>query len=167
MANQITTSIVVQFSTGGSSGILTAEIDSRADGYNKGKTSFVPGDSPAFLIFKSSDVEIISIEASAGSIGNLVSGTLEVSELLQFANVDEATLQKPITGGLTYKWLGNNLGVPVMVGDVKVRIPTKGVGILKVDYNSPFLARQLSGLSTTLNGETEYSVLILITGEQS
>lgn len=161
---EVTTSIVVQFSTTGSSGILTAEIDSREAGFNSGKTSFQPGDQPAFLIYKSADVTIQSIEPSAGNIADLGAGLEPIEELLTFANATEATLQKPISGALTYKWLGNNLGAPVVVGDNLIRVPTKGVGVLKVNYNAPWLAKRLSGLPTVLNGETEYSVLIVITG---
>lgn len=164
---QITTSIVVQFTTTGASGILTAEIDSRETGFNNGKTSFQPGDAPAFLIFKSSDVTILTVEPSAGTIADLGTGTELIEETLTFANVTEANLSKPITGGLTYKWLGNNLGVPAIVGDNLVRVPTVGVGVLQVSYQAPFEARRLSSLPTVLNGETEYSVLVVITGQQA
>lgn len=165
--SSVTASIVVQFTSEGAAGLLNAEIDSREDGFNAGKTSFQPGDSPAFLIFKSSDVNIVSIEPSAGNIASLASGLLDVEEFLTFANKTEANLSKPISGALTAKWLGNNLGVPQVVGDNLVRVPTQGVGVLKVSYKAPFLARRLSGLPSVLNGETEYQVLILITGERS
>jgi hypothetical protein len=163
----VKTSIVVQFTTAGE-GSLSAEIDSRPEGYNGGRTSFVPGDSPVFLIFKTSNVTIISIEPSAGVIaGPLGTGTVPVEDMLSFAKETEASLQKPITGALTSKWLGNDLGTPTVVGEQKVRVPTVGVGVLKTNYNSAFTAYQLTGLPTVLNGESSYEVLILITGEQT
>lgn len=165
MPNVITTSLVVNFSTSGSSGLLSAEIDARPAGYNAGKTSFNPGDAPAFLVFKSSDVEIDSVEPSAGSITDETGGTVEVTEMLEFANVAEATLQKPVDGGsIVAKWLGNNLGTPVLVGDTKITIPAAGVGVLKVTYQSRFIAKRLNGIPTLLNGESEFEVLIVITG---
>ncbi len=165
MANVVTTSLVVQFNTSGASGLLNAEIDSRPAGYNKGKTSFNPGDAPVFLVFKSSDVEIDSIEPSAGTIGDEQGGTVEVTEMLEFANVTEATLQKPVDGGsIVAKWLGNSLGTPVLVGDTKITVPNSGVAVLKVTYQSRFTAHRLNGIPTALNGETEFEVLIVITG---
>jgi hypothetical protein len=164
----VKTSIVVQFTTADAGGHLSAEIDSRPDGYNKGNTNFVPGDSPAFLVFKSSNVTIVSVEPSAGSIVSLAGGNFLVeNEMMHFAKETEASLGKPITGALTSKWLGNDLGAVTVVGDMKVRVADTGVGVLKTSYNSPFLAYRLTGLPTTLNGEASYEVLILITGEQA
>jgi len=163
---EVTATLVVQFRNE-AAGVLQAEIDSRPAGYNNGRTSFVPGDSPAFLMFKSTNVEILSEEVSAGTLATLAPGLLSVTDFLQFANADEASLSKPFHSGASYKWLGNNLGTPTIVGDTKVRLAAKGVGILKITYNSAFLARRFAGLPTILNGETEYSVIAVITGEAS
>jgi hypothetical protein len=161
---EVTATLVVQFRNE-SAGVLQAEIDARPDGYNNGRTSFVPGDSPAFLIYKSTNVTILAEEVSAGNIATLQGGLVSVTDFLTFANADEASLSKPIHSGAVYKWLGNNLGAPTIVGDTKVRLTTKGVGILKLTYNAQFLARQFAGLPTVLNGETEYQVIAVITGE--
>ena len=163
----VKTSIVVQFTSADGAGHLSAEIDSRPEGYNKGVTSFVPGDSPAFLVFKSSSVTIISVEPSAGNITPLAGGSVPIDEMLHFPKETEASLQKPRSGELGSKWLGNDLGAIELIGDQKVRVATVGVGVAKVQYNSTFLAYRLGNLPITLNGEANYEVLILITGEQA
>ena len=163
----VKTSIVVQFTTADGGGHLSAEIDSRPEGYNKGITSFAPGDSPAFLVFKSSNVTIVSVEPSAGTITTLAGGSLLVEEMMHFPKETEASLQKPISGALASKWLGNDLGTVIVVGDLKVRVANTGVGVLKASYNSAFLAYRLGGLPVKLDGESNYEVLILITGEQT
>lgn len=165
MPNTVTTSLVVSFTrSGNGGGILSAEIDSRQDGFNSGNTSFAPGNQPAFLIFKSSDVEIDEITPSAGEISDLGTGTMSVTEIIKFANVAEATLSKPVASGLTVKWLGNDLGAVTLVGENKLVVAAPGVGVLKVTYNAAFLAKKLVNVDNPLNGETEYEVLIYIEG---
>jgi len=169
-SNVITVSLVANFdsSAGGS---LSAEFDSRLDGYNKGVTSFVPGDSPAFLVFKSSDVTLIDpdpphaemVYASAGEIVVLGSGTVEVKEDLQFLKTNQANLSKPLYSGFAYKWLGNNLGLPV-ASEGRVVVPTAGIGLLRVTYNALFKAYRLANVPNPLNGEKSYAVLIAIFG---
>ena len=161
---EVTASVVVQFRNE-SAGMLQAEIDSRPAGYNGGRTSFQPGDSPAFLVYRSSNVVIHEIEVSAGSIGELAPVLVDVVDILSFAKADEVTLSHPVYASLTYKWLGQSLGIPVAVGDTKLRVPAKGVGVLKVSYKAYALAFQFSGLPSVLNGESEYQVLAVISGE--
>jgi hypothetical protein len=165
-SNLITTSIVISFSPEGSSGYLSAEIDGRPEGFNGGKTQFSPGESPVFLVYKSADVTIVSIEPSAGNVAphSTPTGLTQHQQFMQFPKTTEGSLDRPIEGPLTHKWLGANLGVPTVVGDTKIVIPTLGVGVLKLNYESRFLAYKLSGLGTTLNGESTYEVLIFITG---
>lgn len=167
MSNNVTASLVINFNANGANGILAAEIDGRADGYNKGKTSFAPGEDPAFLVFKSDDVTIDSVIPSAGSIATLTGGVMSVTDTLQFADTDEATLSKPYESGFTSKWLGTSLGAVTRVGATKLVAANRGVGVLKVTYNTRFYAYRLSNVPNPLNGETEYIVLIVISGTQT
>jgi hypothetical protein len=162
--SEVTASLVVQFRNE-AAGVLQAEIDARPAGYNKGRTSFVPGDSPAFLVYKSFNVTIDSVEVSAGNLATLAPVLVDVEEIITFAKADEATLQKPYFSGMTGKWLGNNLGSLTLVGDTKIRIADPGVGVLKLSYKTRALAYRMAGLPTTLNGEAEYQVLAVISGE--
>lgn len=165
----ITTSLVIDFKTDDDTGILKAEIDSREGGYNDGITSFIPGDSPVFLVYKSPDVTIEGITASSGTVSLIASGShsnsIDDSEYLTFANEREATPKYPISGGFSSKWLGTNGGV-VSESEQKVVIPAKAVAVLKVDYTTLFDAYRLSNVPETLNGETSFPVVIFIAGVQ-
>jgi hypothetical protein len=161
--SSITASIVVNFDAGDAEGILTAEIDGRENGLNGGETSFRPGDSPAFLVYKSPNVQVNEIVASAGSISNLGLGSSEESELISFANVREASPRKPISSGLSTKWLGNNGGT-VSLQNGKLTIPNKAVAVLKADYVSDYNAYRLKNVPEELNGETSFDIVIYISG---
>ncbi len=150
-----------------SSGLLQAEIDSREAGLNSGRTSFIPGDQPGFLIFKGERVAVDNVRPSAGNIVSLAAGNMDVSETLSFAGTQEARLKYPTAAILSYKWLGNNLGVPVLIDEATVSVPVEGVGLLMVTYQTAFLARRVSGVPAVINGETEYDVLVLVEGSQS
>lgn len=164
----VTTSIVVQFSQG-NSGILTAEIDARETGLNGGKTSFLPGDTANFLVFKSDDVTIDSVDCSLGplritplGLGLYQVGDTGEEEWLSFANAVEADLSKPFHSDFVYEWYGNNLGTPAIKGN-KVVVPTKGIGMLKVKYKAQYRAYALSSPSS-VNGKTDFQVLVVVTG---
>lgn len=162
-ANRVTTSIVVEFDSGGADGILSAEIDSREDGYNSGDTSFSPGDQPVILVFKSDNVAIDAMDVSAGELVSLGSGTLETTEILTFANVREAGFAKPVASGFTSKWLGRNGGA-ITRTQTKVKVPADTVAALKATYTSDFTAYRLINVPVVLDGETSYSVVIYISG---
>lgn len=167
--SEVTVSLVASFDNS-NGGQLSAEFDARPTGFNKGVTSFKPGDSPAFLVYKSSDVEIETIKTSIDQlpptdahIQSLGAGVIEIKEDIQFSNTAQGNLQKPFYNNWSYKWLGNNLGVPVPLEN-SVTVDSAGVGILRVTYNALFLAYRLTGVPNPLSGETSYSVLIVITG---
>lgn len=166
MSGEVTATLVVNFDGGSNGGHLSAEVDARPDGYNTGRTSFVSGDEPAFLVFMSSDVTVDSIEPSAGSIEALGTGVMEVSEDLSFADVAEADLSKPFYNGMSAKWLGNNLGVPT-ISENKVTIPAAGVGVLRVTYNALFTAHRIADVPYPLNGERTFPVLVVISGTRA
>lgn len=163
MANNVTTSIVVQFSSSTGSGQLSAEIDSREDGLNKGKTSFVPGDPAAFLVFKSPDVILDAVQATGGSISPAGSGSFSVvDEWVQFMDTDTASPAKYISSGLTYEWFGNNLGAVTFKGGNLVA-ESKGVGMLKISYIAEYEAYRLQSPSQ-MNGKTDFQIAALVKG---
>lgn len=160
----VTTSIVVQFTQGGGdSGRLSAEIDSRPDGLNGGKTNFNPGDTAHFLVFKSDDVVIDEVTASAGSITAGVASDYEIKdEWVNFIDTDEANPAKPISSGLTYQWFGNNLGA-VRYLNGKLISDVKGVGVLKISYRTAFLPYSVNSPSS-INGLTDFQIGVLVKG---
>lgn len=164
----ITTSIVVQFSTNGSGsggGSLSAQLDDRPTGLNGGTTGFKPGDSPAFLVFKSSDVILDSVVASAGGVVNAGAGSYTVEETITFANSDTASLSKPFASGGLVTWYGNNLGGLTFSGN-SVRASTKGVAVAKVSYQANYVAYRLNSPSV-LGGSTNFSIIVVVVGHSA
>ena len=162
---EITASLVVEFDAGEDGGILTAEIDTFPTGLNSGETSFVPGDSPGFLIYKTSNVVIDSITTSAGAVSNLGSGfTPEpIEDHIIFTDDKVQDVSKPIFSSFTSKWLGASLGA-VTYTEKTVTVGSIGVGVLKISYNSFFSKHRLTGVPAVLNGETSFPVVIYIVG---
>lgn len=158
----VTTSIVVQFSQGASGGSLSAEIDSREDGLNLGKSNFLPGDSASFLVFRSPDVTLDLVSASAGTVSSIGSGLYEVEEWLTFADSVEVTTGKRVHSDFSYQWFGKNLGAVTVSGD-KVVCPTKGVGVLKVSYKAAYEAFTLAS-PAQINGKSEFQIAVLVKG---
>lgn len=162
----VTTSIVVEFKKEGSS-VLTAEIDSRPTGFNNGRTSFSPGDSAVFLLFKTDDVTVDSLISSYGVVEAVTpippaTDLYEVEEWLTFADTDTASLSKPYTIGLTYEWYGTNLGTLTPDG-TSIRAATKGVGVAKVKYRSRFTAHSIAS-PLTMNGKSDFQILVFVAG---
>lgn len=161
----ITTSITIDFDAGdGDEGILKAEIDDRPTGYNSGVTNFVPGDSPVFLVFKTSNVTIDRMESSLGTISSVGSGTKEIEEFITFADTREASPGYPVSGGFSYEWFGGS-GSPT-VSESKITIPAKTVGVMKIKYDAKFSAYRLSS-PTSYNGVTTFPIVVFIAGSTS
>lgn len=152
----------------GSDGHLSAEIDSRSDGLNNGKTSFSPGETVHILVYKSDNVSITDALCSAGSLSAQGNAVVTRTEELMFEDADTATLDKPAFVNLAQSvWQGRSLGGLTLQSDkVRVKAATKGVAVAKVTYEAPALVYALSSPST-LNGETDFSILALIKGTAS
>lgn len=162
MAGVVTTSLVVQFGSQGDAQYhLSAEIDSREDGYNGGETSFIPGDQPVFLVYKSDELAL-TLESSTGGTQSYASGTIEQEEWLTFADEKTKSLNKPPSGSVTLKYFAGVSGATV-VGD-QVTLPSKGVAVYRATYNAKFLAYRMTNIPTTLGGESSFPVVIVITG---
>jgi len=161
-AGKITTTLVISFADPSASADyhLSAEIDSRPTGFNKGVTSFIFGDSPAFLVYYSSGVSI-TLESSTGNVSPCGTAQVEVVEFLQFANTREASLGKPPSGGVTFESMGGG-GSPTVIG-TKVFLSTPDVAVIKATYYSTAHGYRLSGVSQP-GGITELPVLVYIEG---
>jgi hypothetical protein len=163
------TSIIVQFGTDTSADAaanahLSAEIDSRDDGRNGGETRFRPGETAYFLVYKSDNVNIDDVIASAGSIGSHGSENVEKSEDITFANTDEGRLRVPASGGITgTKWMGTSLGSLSMDGPTTVLASSEGVAVAKVTYRANALAYSITAPSE-INGETDFSIVVVVVG---
>lgn len=162
----VTASLVVDFSDGADNGLLKAEIDSREDGFNQGRTSFVPGDDAHFLVYLGDNTSLADIDTTLGVVSFQQNGGREVTETVQFTKQQRtATLGYPVTSGLSVNWMGANPGTPQLRGDSELVLPQAGLGIATVTYNTTFRVYRLSNLPSTVNGKSDYAVLIELTGE--
>lgn len=159
----VTANITVSFGSEGAGDHLSAEIDGREDGLNGGDTSFAPGDTAYFLVFKSDNVEYDEPVCSAGTIITAEGGTVEKEEELTFADTDTASLSVPCTGALTVTWLGRSLGDLTLTDPMTVKASSKGVAVAKVAYEATADAYGLQS-PATLEGLTDFSILVYILG---
>jgi hypothetical protein len=153
----------IAFGAGGAQAHLSAEIDSRTDGYNQGRTSFKPGDVVYFLVYKSANVTYDNPIASAGGITSHGSTSISQTDDLAFPNVRTATIGKPATGITASQWLGNALGALTLVDEMTVQAEAQGVAVARVTTAAPADLWSLTS-PASINGLTDYSVLIYIQG---
>ncbi|HRH79054.1 MAG TPA: hypothetical protein PK129_17035 [Cellvibrionaceae bacterium] len=146
-------------------GHLSAEVDTRPDGLNSGRSAFNPGETAYILVFKTQNVTITDVVCSAGSLTPQGTALVRVTDELVFEDADSATLTKPVQGALSAPvWYGRNLGNLTLQSDtLTVKAATKGVGVAKVQYDTLALVYALAS-PAVLNGETDFSILALIKG---
>jgi hypothetical protein len=148
-------------------GILIAQIDTREDGLNLGDVSFQPGDNIGFLVYKNSKIVNLKLLSSVGNIVTIVSsGVRTVTEDVSFIHKDTASVQFPISGGITPEWVGFDRG-PVNIQNDRDLVLANGVttGILRVTYDTIFTGYSLQNTPSQLLGSPEYPVLITVVGE--
>lgn len=152
----------------GSDAHLSAEIDDREGGLNGGRTTFAPGDSVWFLVYKSANVVIDSVVTSAGSItlGGAVSVTKDVE--LEFPDTNSATSDIPVNAISAPIWLGTSLGALTLQEDkMTITAARKGVAVCKVSSESTATSYKLTAPATLPGPDgpvTEFSVVVVVTG---
>lgn len=163
----VSASLVVRFGASASAmgrGRLSAEIDSRPDGLNNGKTSFSPGDSVGFLVYAGAGVTLTRVVPSVGAVGSVGPQSVPITEFVQFANSKEANLRAPVSGGISAQWVGLDGGA-VSVANGVVTLPQESVGVLYASYTATALGYMLSNVPSQVVGLTEFEVLVYIEGE--
>lgn len=149
----------------GTQGHLSAEVDTRADGLNGGRSSFSPGETAYILVYKSDNVRITDTIVSAGSLSAQGTAVVTVTEELMFEDSDTATLGKPARAALAQTvWFGRSLGSLTLQSDkVTVKASAKGVAVASVSYD---VLAQVYALASpaSINGQTDFSILALIKG---
>ena len=150
----------------GTAGHMSAEVDTRPEGLNHGKSAFSPGETVYLLVYPSENVSITDTLCSAGSLTAHGTTVVSVTEELMFEETDTASLSKPARSGLSQSiWYGRSLG-PLSVSPDKITLKasSKGVGVVKVTYDT---LAQIYALSSPamLNGESDFSILALIKGK--
>lgn len=152
----------------GVSGHLSAEVDTRPDGLNGGRSAFSPGEMVYILVYKSDSVSITDTVCSAGSMSAQGSTVVTKTEELMFEDADRASLPVPARSGLTSTvWYGRSLGSLTLQSDkVTACSSSKGVGVAKVTYDAMALIYALTS-PASLNGETDFSILVIIKGSSA
>lgn len=166
----ITTSLVIQFKTSdgaaAENAVLTAELDSRENGLNLGKSQFLYGDSPAYLIYRTSNVTYTQ-ESTAGSVAYVETGLIDVNETIQFLADTESSLSKPPVGDVTFTLVAGRGIVPsalTVVGQ-KVTSPTEALAVVKATYQTQYEAYRLVGVvDPNIPDLEDYEVIIYILG---
>ena len=164
----VTANITVTFGTqdgAAGDGHLSAEVDGRETGLNGGETSFDPGDTAYFLVYRSDNVSIDSVESSAGSIIPATAGTVTKEQDLTFAGSDEASLSVPANSLGTVTWLGSPLGGLTLQADgVTVKASASGVGVARVSYTPAHVSAYGLVSPSSLGGLTDFPIVVLVTG---
>ena len=172
MAGVVTTSLVVSLGDDAEgTSIYTAEVDSRDDGLNGGRTNFNPGDSIYILLFKTDNVTTIHSVASKGSLTYQGTTDFEVEGFAEYPNENESSLTYPVPTGavVTKSWLGNDLGHSTISNQSSILLSTDPtalgdpyVGILKYSYTAVADIYLLQ--DTLIPNEAEYSILCFFQG---
>lgn len=169
---RVTASLTVSFSqttgtTSGNSPVL--EVDDRADGLNRGNTSFRPGDPVYYLLYVPDGVTIQQHGVTAGSRSAAGEGSRQVEEILTFTDSQEASLQYPASSAVTMEWLGffrtdgESGAVTRQVIDQKtVRLSAAVAGFLRCRYTANYSAFKLANVPTDLT-----QALVFVIGEQA
>jgi hypothetical protein len=175
MATIVTASLTVgfQLDTGADSQpAFKAEVDSRPEGYNKGKTSFRPGEDVYILLYRDPSIVVTHALTTHGSLVKEGSETIPaIEEFLTFANTDNASVNYPIVGTPVTVWHGTNLGALTVgangsnlsISDI-TGLPDPYVGVAQITYTTYADVYRLT--STLLPGVDEYSILSYFVGSQ-
>jgi hypothetical protein len=115
MAEVVVATLNVNFAedtTADTTGVLKLEIDDREDGLNAGDTSFQPGDTVGFFLFKDSNVTVeYGPSATSGGITASGSASKDIDEYITFSNSDSGSLGYPPSGSVSLEWQGKCLKI--------------------------------------------------------
>lgn len=172
MAKGVSTNITVTFGKETDTDLLLkAEVDGRDDGLNAGNTSFLPGDSVGILLFRDDLITQLDTYVTAGTLAGAGGGSFLVeNEVLSFTDNEElnqeVSFQYPVYSGFTSKWLGNDGGAIQVIERQTARKPAAGIGVALVSYTTNYQAYRLNS-PAILNGETEFSILVVFMGSSA
>lgn len=160
MANLAKASVVIEFAFSGRDGnSLVLEVN--ADD-NNGKTTFLPGDSVYFRLYKIGDFQY-NLGSTSGNISfigdnyysdELVDLTFTLDEPSQSSN-------KPISSITSVYWYGTSLGTINVVDSSIFQPVNTGYAVATVGYKSPYTKYLLSNACSFIPAETgKYLVLV-------
>lgn len=164
--SEVTTTLVVRFSPGSTAGDgLRAEIDTRPDGLNQGKSHFLPGDSVGFLVYLDPGVEITRIVPTLGVVTHLGIQAVDIDEFVPFADETEARLRAVPSPGGEFQWVGRDGGAISFAGGV-ARVTEPVIALLHASYTALPMGFRLTSIPTEVAGLSEFEVMIYIEGRR-
>lgn len=147
---QVTASVTIGFITAASNGAINtsfqAEVDSREDGLNGGKSQFLPGDSIAILLFKGSNVSGVLGTPSAGTLAQGSTITITKSETVTMAYSDTFNTQYPITGSYSISWFGASSPAVTQTSETSFSSSSKQIAVGTITYQTTAQVWSLSGV---------------------
>lgn len=164
--NLYSTSVTVQFvSELVGQGVLVAELDDEKND----SSEFYYGDVAYFRVYRWPSNMELTYTVTDGTLGNAENGVSEEEEYLNFVQEREVSVSKPIKDGtLETTWLGNDLGGVEKFASNKLRIASKGLGVLRAKYRSNYLGKTIT-CPQRIDPQTgypypEYPVIVYIKG---
>ena len=152
--------------SGGPSGYLSAAIDDRENGRNDGRTSFAPGDTVYFHIFRSRNVAIDSVIASDGNVYRVmtVPDSVRRDVEIQFVNTDHAALSLPARQIVDYNWLGRSLGGLRLVDEQTIAARSSGIAVARVTIETHAWPWAINTPVVSLDENENYPIVVYIQG---
>jgi len=134
---------------------IVLELDSER---NADKSEFNYGEKALVRAFSWPVDLVYGMASSDGEVTSEGNGTETLTEVLSFANTNEAALSKPCVQILSTEWLGSDLGNVTTVSSTTVRASRSGVGILEISYVASF---RRFGVMLPARDRDDYPVLLV------
>ncbi|MBF0189085.1 MAG: DUF1320 family protein [Magnetococcales bacterium] len=148
-------------------GHLSARLDDREHGLNRGRSTFPAGGAAHLLVQHDPRTAITNLTSSAGSLHTNPDQTWQITEEIAFISTATAQLAQPAISIDSVIWLGNDLGGLTLAPDgTTVMASTAGVAIARVMVTVRATSWQLLA-PDRLAGLDEFPVLVRVSGTTS
>ena len=145
-------------------GYLSAEVDGREDGLNRGRISFGPGSTPHFLVHSGPNVSVADLDTTAGTLFPGETQLFQIEEDLIFSESAQARIAKPARSLDSWIWMGRDLGSLTLAPDgLSITATISGLAIVRVKYTVETSTWGLTSPST-LGGLGDFPVAVQIIG---
>ena len=145
-------------------GYLSAEVDGREDGLNRGHTAFGPGSTSHFLVHAGPGVSVTDLDSTDGTLFPGGSQAFQIEEDLTFSGSAQTRISRPAKSLDSCIWMGRNLGNLILATDgMTVTAENSGLAIARVKYTVTPSSWGITSPSN-LGGLDEFPVAVRITG---
>jgi hypothetical protein len=162
----VVNALVVNFgeSAASDSGSITVEWDDslNVDDAGEVKTNFVPGDELYLLVHHGSDVDIVGVKSSSGTVSGGGAVSLTRTQEIGWGSIDDKqNLNYTPMGCIKYKWFGRS-GAGASVVDKVITMAGSFPCLALVEYVARFLRYRLQTQKVTLTGDETYPFLVYV-----